>query len=82
MIKTFKYPDEAEQNGIYGTVLIKFVVDREGNVSSIQALSGPEELRAEAIRVISKSGKWTPAIKNGDVVNSYKYQQIVFQISE
>ena len=63
-------------------VLIKFVVDREGNVSSIQALSGPEELRAEAIRVISKSGKWTRAIKNGDVVNSYKYQQIVFQISE
>lgn len=82
LIKTFKYPDEAEQNGIYGTVLIKFVVDREGNVSSIQALSGPEELRAEAIRVISKSGKWTRAIKNGDVVNSYKYQQIVFQISE
>jgi periplasmic protein TonB len=82
LIKTFRYPTEAEQNGVAGTVLIKFVVDKNGKVSDIQALSGPDELRAEAIRVISRSGKWIPAMKNDSVVNSYKYQQIVFQLSE
>jgi periplasmic protein TonB len=82
LIKTFRYPSEAEENRIAGTVLMKFVVDKEGNVSGIQALSGPEDLRAEAIRVISKSGKWIPAIQNGIFVNSYKYQQIVFQLAE
>jgi len=82
LIRTFRYPDQAQENQIAGTVLIKFVVDKDGKVSSIQALSGPEELRAEAIRVISKSGRWIPAMQQGHVVNSYKYQQIVFQLSE
>ena len=82
LIKTFRYPAEAEANLIKGTVLIRFVVDKEGNVSEITALSGPEELRAEAIRVIGKSGKWSPAIHKNKQVNSYKYQQIIFQLEE
>jgi protein TonB len=82
LIKTFRYPLEAEQNLIKGTVLIRFVVDVDGSVSNIQALSGPDELKAEAIRVIGKSGKWTPAVHQGKLVNSYKYQQIVFQLDE
>ena len=82
LIKTFRYPLEAQEKEIFGTVLIRFVVDKSGDVSDIQALSGPEELRAEAIRVISKSGKWIPAMKSDSLVNSYKYQQILFQLSE
>ena len=82
LVKTFRYPSEAEANFIEGTVLIRFVVDKEGNVSEIRALSGPEELRAEAIRVIGKSGKWTPAIHKNQQVNSYKYQQIIFKLAE
>jgi protein TonB len=65
---------------VQGTVVVQFIVDREGNVSDVQAISGPEELRAEAIRVIKKSGKWTPAIQNGRQVKSFKRQQIVFRI--
>jgi len=43
----------------------------------VEAISGPEELRAEAVRVIKKSGKWTPAVQNGRQVKSYKKQPIV-----
>jgi protein TonB len=82
LLKTFKYPYEAEENEIQGSVLVKFIVDKEGNVSNIQALTGHEALRAEAIRVISKSGKWTPAIQNGRTVNSYKYQPIIFRLAQ
>jgi periplasmic protein TonB len=82
LIKTFRYPDLAIANEIQGTVVVQFIVDKEGVVSNVEVLSGPEELRQEAIRVINKSGKWTAAIQNGKPVKSYKRQPIVFKLSE
>ena len=76
----FTVPAAAIDNNAAGTVIVQFVVDKEGNVSDVKVLSGPEELRAEAMRVIKKSGKWTPAIQNGRKVNSYKRQPIVVQL--
>jgi periplasmic protein TonB len=67
---------------IQGTVVVQFIVDKDGSVSEVQALSGPDELRAEAVRVIRKSGKWTPAIQNGRQVRSLKKQPIVFRLEE
>ena len=58
------------------------IVDKEGNVSGVEAVSGPEELRAEAVRVIKKSGKWTPAIQQGRQVKSYKRQPVKFQLAD
>jgi protein TonB len=81
LVKTFRYPELAVEHEIQGTVLVRFVVDLEGNVSDVEAISGPEELRAEAIRSIRKSGKWIPASKNGHKVKSYKRQPIVFQLA-
>jgi len=81
LIKTFRYPQAAIDNGIEGTVVVQFIVDREGVVSHVEAISGPEDLRAEAIRVINKSGKWTPAIQNGRSVRSYKKQPFVFKLA-
>ena len=79
--KNLHYPDEALNNEIQGTVMVQFIVDKEGNVSDVQAISGPTEggLREEAIRVIRKSGKWTPAVQNGHQVKSYKRQPIGFK---
>jgi periplasmic protein TonB len=80
--KNFRYPDEAINNEIQGTVIVQFIVDKEGNVSDVQAISGPTDggLRDEAVRVIKKSGKWTPAVQNGRQVKSYKKQPIVFKL--
>ncbi|MDP4148073.1 MAG: energy transducer TonB [Bacteroidota bacterium] len=80
--KNLVAPDEAVNKGISGTVVIQFIVDRDGTVSGVHAISGPEEggLREAAIKVIRKSGKWVPAIQNGRPVKSYKSQPIVFQI--
>lgn len=80
--RTLRYPPDAQDNGIEGQVIIQFVVDKEGNVSEVEAISGPEELRAEAVRVIKRSGKWTPAIQNGRQVKSVKKQPILFQIGQ
>jgi periplasmic protein TonB len=82
--KNFRYPDEAQSNEIQGVVVVQFIVDKEGNVSDVQAVSGPEQggLREEAMRVIKKSGKWTPAIQNGNKVKSYKNQPITFRMGD
>ena len=79
--RNLHYPQDAVDNEIQGTVVVQFIVDKEGNVSDVEAVSGPAELKAEAVRVIKKSGKWTPAIQNGRKVKSYKKQPIGFRIS-
>jgi periplasmic protein TonB len=80
--KNLRYPDDAVNNEIQGTVVVQFIVDKEGNVSDVQAIQGPDQggLREEAVRVIKKSGRWTPAIQNGRQVKSYKKQPIVFKL--
>jgi protein TonB len=82
--KNLHYPDEALNMEIQGTVMVQFVVDQQGNVSDVQAVSGPTEggLREEAVRVIKKSGKWTAAIQNGRQVKSYKRQPVGFKTGE
>ena len=78
--RNLRYPQEAIDNEVQGAVVVQFIVDREGNVSDVEAISGPQELRPEAVRVIKKSGKWTPAVQNGRQVKSYKKQPIVFRL--
>ena len=65
------------------TVWIQFIVDREGYVSDLKALSnqgyGMEE---EAIRVLKKVPKWHPALQNGRNVKAYRKQPITFVVTE
>lgn len=80
--KTFRYPQEAQESEIQGTIVVQFIVDKEGVVSDVEAVSGPTNggLRDEAVRVIKKSGKWEPAVQNGRKVKSYKKQPITFRL--
>jgi len=82
--KNLHYPDEAQNNSIEGTVVVQFIVDKEGNVSDVAAVSGPEQggLREEAVRVIKRSGKWIPAVQNGRQVKSYKKQPVGFKLGD
>jgi TonB family protein len=82
LLKTFRYPDKAIDKEIQGTVVVKYVVSIDGNLSNVVAESGPVEggLREEAIHVIKNSGKWVPAMQNGRKVNAYKRQPIVFKL--
>ncbi|MEP6713514.1 MAG: energy transducer TonB [Ferruginibacter sp.] len=64
--------------GMYTTIVL-FIVSKDGLVSSIKPVTnfgyGMEE---EVIRVMERSGKWTPAIQNGRPVNAYRKQPITF----
>jgi hypothetical protein len=67
-------------NGTY-TVIIKFIVDKNGQVADLKPETnlgyGMEE---EAIRVISKSPKWINAIQNNKPVNAYRRQPLTFVV--
>ncbi len=80
--KAFRYPQEAQEKEIQGTVVVQFIVDKDGNVSNVEAIKGPIEggLREEAVRVITNSGKWEPAYQNGHKVTCYKKQPITFKL--
>jgi protein TonB len=82
--KNFRYPDAAVSEGVTGTVLVRFIVDKDGNVSDVEAVSGPDKdgLREEAVRVIKKSSKWVPAVQNGRNVKSYKWQPVTFVLGD
>ena len=74
--------DNGAPAGSY-TVYVQFIVDKEGNISDVKALTnhgyGMEE---EAIRAIKRGPKWTPAIQNGRNVKAYRKQPITFVVSE
>ncbi|QEC67527.1 energy transducer TonB [Panacibacter ginsenosidivorans] len=65
------------------TVEVSFIVDREGNVSEIQALNDPGYgIADEAVKVIKKSKQWIPAIQNGNKVMYRQTQSITFIVNE
>lgn len=73
--------DNGAPEGTY-TVVVQFVVDKEGNISDVRPLTnhgyGMEE---EAARVIKKGPKWEPAVQNGRQVKAYRKQPITFQVT-
>lgn len=79
---TFRYPDKAQKQEIQGTVVVQFLVDRNGNLSGVEVISGPASggLREEAVRIIKASGKWLPGIQNGRIVASYKKHPMIFRL--
>jgi len=65
------------------TVVVQFIVARDGSVSDVKALTkhgfGLEE---EAMRMIKKGPDWIPAIQNGHNVKAYRKQPFTFVIAK
>lgn len=74
--------DNGAPAGSY-SVVVSFLVDKEGNVTQVKAETNPGYGTAEeAVRVIQRSGKWTPANQNGRPVIYRQRQQITFQVAD
>jgi protein TonB len=72
--------DNGAGEGSY-TVIVKFVVSKDGSLSDITCENDPGfGMCQEAIRVIKKTKNWTPAIQNGRNVNAYRRQPITFLV--
>jgi TonB family protein len=63
------YPGEAKEKGIQGRVIVRFIVNTEGNTEGISVLKGVDPLLdAEAMRVVSLLSGFKPGTQGGKPV--------------
>jgi TonB family protein len=83
LAKNLRYPIEAQKNEQQGKVFLKFVVDKEGEISNIKVIkSAGSGLDEEAVRVVGKMPVWKPAKQNGQAVNSEFTMPVEFILEE
>ena len=64
--KNIKYPIQAKEQGIKGTVFMRFVVEKDGSVTDVEVAKGVNPLLdAEAKRVVASMPKWAAGKQNG-----------------
>lgn len=66
------FPEEAIKQDLQGRVVVSFVVQRDGTMSSIEVLQSPDKcFSAEAVRVLKSTPAdgWVPGIQRGKPVN-------------
>lgn len=81
--KTMVYPKAAADNGVEGTVVLIFVVKADGTIGNIKVSRMVDpDLEAEAIRIVRKMPKWTPATNNGTPVDSHYTQRFNFKLGK
>jgi protein TonB len=61
------YPQEAKKAGIVGLVVLRATISKDGHISSLEAVAGPDALRQAALDAVRQ---WTykPYLLNGSVV--------------
>jgi len=76
-----KYPKDAKEAKLSGTVLVKFVIGTNGGVQEVEVLQGVSpSLDAEAVRVVHSSPKWKPALKDGKPVRMMYNLPVLFTV--
>lgn len=70
LAETVKYPILAQENKIQGTVIVSFVINKDGSIVDVEVAksSGDARLDKEAVRVIKSMPKWIPGKNRGKVV--------------
>ncbi len=64
----------------YGTCIVRFIVDKTGKVSNVEAITMKGSKLAEvATNIIRKGPNWIPAQQNGREVNAYRLQPVIFK---
>jgi periplasmic protein TonB len=60
------YPAVDKENNVQGKVIVQFVVEKDGSLTDVKAVRGPDQsLMDEAVRAVKTSPKWSPGIQNG-----------------
>ena len=80
-----KYPAAARQEEIEGRIVVEFVVEKDGRVSNVRAVSGLDlgaGLPEEAVRVVKNMPPWKPATQNGEVVRSFRNLPVEFKLTD
>lgn len=81
--KSYKYPKEARDLKVEGTVMIEFKVDATGALSEFRIVRGiGNGCDEEVIRLILQGAKWIPTTKDGTPVNDKARVKFKFELEE
>ena len=76
-------PQDFFKGELEGYVVIQFVIDKEGKVTDVKIVSSTVPgLNEAAIKIISSSPKWIPAIQYNRPVKAYRKQPLTFKRAE
>jgi protein TonB len=76
------YPAVAKENGIEGTVYLRFEVTRTGAIGKVELQKGADPLLDdEAMRVIKELPKFKPGEQNGKKVNVWYSIPVTFRLN-
>ncbi|SDG43957.1 TonB family C-terminal domain-containing protein [Prevotella communis] len=77
-----KYPKEAEEKGLQGRVVVRYIIEKDGSISEVEIVKSVNEyLDAEAIRVVNAMPKWKPGKQKGEPVRVKFTLPITFRLS-
>ena len=81
--KNIKYPVVAQENGIQGRVTCSFIVEPNGEITTIQITEGVDpSLDNETIRVISTMPRWNPGKLQGVAVPVLFTLPVMFRLQQ
>ena len=67
--ENMQYPKKCAEKGIYGRVIVAFVVERSGMLSNIKVVKSVHRaLDKEALRIVKLMPRWIPGEQNGVTV--------------
>jgi TonB family protein len=76
-----RYPDSAKKEGIEGRVIVKMIIEANGEVSDAEVVRGVGGgLDEEAIRLVKNMPKWQAGKQNGRNVAVYYTLPIMFKL--
>ena len=74
--KNIKYPAIARENGVEGTVVIQFVVEKDGSITDAKvARDIGAQCGQEALRVVNDMPTWVPGKQRGRAVRAGAHWQ-------
>ena len=78
-----RFPQIALENGIQGRVVVTFVIEKDGRLTNIEVLQTPDRsLSDEAVRVLSKSPKWSPGKQRNQPVRVKYTLPVDFRVQQ
>lgn len=80
--KNVRYPAAAHAKGVQGRVIVQFIVEKDGSISSPKIVKSVDpDLDAEALRVASAMPKWKPGKQKGKEVRVKYTVPIMFRLT-
>ncbi|MDR0895960.1 MAG: M56 family metallopeptidase [Prevotellaceae bacterium] len=81
LVRNIKYPTNAVNNKTQGRVVVSFVVEKDGSITSEKVTRSVDpELDGEALRVIRLMPKWKPGMQRGEKVRVQYTVPVMFRL--